>query len=73
MTDVREGHANCDNAAVMAGFTRHVLLELGGTASFAALVEPDADMDGCFRCFDTDNQEWLKVNGWHLTSLEDAE
>lgn len=72
MTDVREGHTNCDNAAVMQGYTRHVLIELGGTTGFAALVKPATDFDSCFRCFDTDNQEWLNVNGWHLTSLEDA-
>lgn len=59
-----------DNTAVRLGFTRHVYCD-GGLVSFAALVKPDADLDGTFRAFDTDNQEWLNVNGW-LFLIEDA-
>lgn len=62
---------NCDNAAVMQGFTRHVMLTLGDNY-FAALVKPDTDLDSRFLCFDTDNQEWLRVNGWLLSDVEDC-
>lgn len=71
MIDIREGHTNCDNAAIMQGYTRHVLLDSDGSC-FAALIRPDVDLDGTFRAFDTDNQEWLNVNGW-LFSITDAE
>jgi len=65
--------ACCDNAAVMAGFTHHVLIESGdGCASFAALIKPDTDLDSQFKAFDTDNQEWLFVNGWTCL-IEDCE
>lgn len=64
--------AGTNNEATMLGYTRHILIELGGLNTFAALVKPDTDFDGCFRCFDTDNQEWLSVNGWMVTQIEDC-
>lgn len=71
MTDEREGHANCDNAAVMQGYTRHMMVE-GDHGGFAALIKPDTDLDSSFRAFDTDNQEWVTVNGW-LCTITDCE
>ena len=62
---------NSDNAAVMRGYTRHVILS-GEGAGFAALVMPGADLGETFKCFDTDNQEWLIVSGWLLDSVTDA-
>jgi len=59
-----------DNVAVMRGYTRHVEIDIGGS-SFAALIKPEADLDGTFRAFDTDNQEWIAVNGWLAESIED--
>ncbi len=59
-------------AAMRAGYTRPVFLELG-MSSFAALIEPDADLDDTFRAFDTDNSEWLDVNGWLLDNVEELE
>lgn len=61
---------NSDNAAVMRGYTRHVQITAGDD-EFTALVQPDTDLDGSFRCFDTDNQVWLTVNGW-LCLIEDC-
>lgn len=63
---------NSDNAAVLAGFTRSVLLE-GEGASFAALIKPDTDLDGTFEAFDTDNQEWLMISGWLLDNVENLD
>jgi len=54
-----------DNVAVLAGFTREVF----ATASeydLHLLVKPDADLDGTFRAWDCDEQEWLSVNGWNF-------
>lgn len=61
-----------DNAAMMAGYTHPVLIDIGHS-SFAALVRPDQDYDDRFHCFDTDNQEWLVVNGWLIETIEDLE
>lgn len=61
-----------DNAAMMAGYTRPVLIDVQH-GSFAALVRPDQDFDDAFTCFDTDNQEWLTVNGWLIDNIEDLE
>lgn len=70
--DERPGHDNCDNAAVMRGYTRHVLIDFG-TSSFAALIKPEQDLDERFKCFDTDSQEWRMVNGWMVADIEDAD
>lgn len=72
MPDIREGHTACDNAAVMRGYTKEVLIE-GDGCEFAALVRPDEDLDGYFKCFDTDSQEWLGVSGWmcRVTDIEE--
>lgn len=64
--------AGTDNRAVMEGYTRHVEIEIGD-CFFAALIKPDTDLDSTFKCFDTDNQEWLTVNGWLASDISDAE
>lgn len=62
---------NTDNAAVGAGFTRAVMID-GDFGGFCGLVKPDTDYDSRFKAFDTDNQEWIMVNGW-MCSIEDME
>jgi hypothetical protein len=63
----------CDNAAMMAGYTRHVIVTSGdGCSDFAALIKPDTDFDERFKAFDTDNQEMIAVNGWNCI-IEDAD
>lgn len=64
--------AKNDNTAVRLGFTEHKLIDIGGS-SFAALCHPETDFDGRFKCFDTDNQEWIIVNGWMADNIEDAD
>lgn len=59
-------------AAIRSGYTRPVYLVLG-FYSFAALIEPDTDLDDRFKAFDTDNGEWLTVNGWLLESVDELE
>jgi hypothetical protein len=61
-----------ETAAIRAGYTRPVYLELG-FSGFAALIQPDEDVDGTFTAFDTDNGEWLSVNGWLLETVEELE
>ena len=49
--------------AMAAGYTREITAD-GGPHTLFLLVEPDADLDGRYRAFDHDAQEWLWVNGW---------
>lgn len=62
---------NSDNAAVMGGYTRHIIIECR-YGEFAALIKPDTDVGQSFTAFDTDNQEWVTVRGW-LINVIDAE
>ncbi len=52
------------NEAREQGFTRAVYIE-GGCEGFEALIKPDTELDDRFRAFDTDNSEWMNVNGWN--------
>ncbi|OOX20972.1 hypothetical protein Xbuh_06010 [Xanthomonas axonopodis pv. bauhiniae] len=61
---------DCDNAAAMAGFTREVFARTT-TLDLHLLVRPDDDLDGCFQAWCTDEQEWLRVEGWNFC-IEDV-
>lgn len=52
-----------DNVAVLAGYTESVLAA-GPDRDMHLLVKPTTDFESTFKAWDTDNQEWLKVNGW---------
>lgn len=58
-----------DNSAVMQGFTEEVALTSSEYDLFL-LVRPGTDLDSRFRAWDTDEQEWLVVNGWLFTESE---
>ena len=60
-----------DNGAVLAGYTKEVYLT-SMEADLFVLVKPDADLDGIFKAWDTDNQQWILVNGWNFTAEEVA-
>ncbi|KKY07584.1 hypothetical protein NB99_24850 [Xanthomonas citri pv. fuscans] len=55
----------CDNAAVMAGFTCEVFARTT-TLDLHLLIRPDTDLDGHFRAWCTDEQEWLQIEGWNF-------
>ena len=55
-----------DNVAVLNGFTREVIAS-NGEYDLYLLVRPDTDFDSTFKAWDTDNQEWIRVNGWLFT------
>lgn len=60
-------HFASDNAANAAGFTRHMIADGGGLyGSVAVLVKPDADLDTVLLGFDTDNQEWVIIEGFNV-------
>lgn len=58
-----------DNVAVLEGFTKYVQGIADGENDLYLLVKPATDLDTCFKAYDTDMQEWIKVNGW-LYSFE---
>lgn len=56
-----------DNVAVLDGYTRNVIAESGRCLSLNLLIKPDTDLDGEFKAWDCDCQEWLTVRGWLFT------
>jgi hypothetical protein len=58
-----------DNEAVSLGYTRHVIAS-SDQHEFACLIQPDADLDDVVKVFNTDDQEWLRLNGWLFTFEE---
>ena len=59
-----------DNVAILAGFTREITAEFP-CVSLCLLIEPDTDLDGTFRAWDMDEQEFISVNGW-LADVEEV-
>lgn len=54
-----------DNEAVMRGYSEPMVLEaVDHSHTLYVLAQPYADLDGSFRVWDTDEQEWLCLNGW---------
>lgn len=60
-----------DTIARTQGYTRAVVADCD-LHTLELLIKPDADLDGTFRAWDRDQQEWLRVNGW-LFVIEDDE
>jgi hypothetical protein len=60
-----------DNIATLRGFTRTILAD-SDEVSLHLLIRPDTDLDSTVRAWDTDEQQWIKVNGW-LFTIEDIE
>lgn len=57
-----------DNVAILEGFTKEIVAS-NNEMDLYLLVKPDADLGDTFKAWDTDNQEFLRVNGW-LFSIE---
>lgn len=58
-----------DAIATRQGYTREVHLSSDEYDLFL-LIKPDTDLDSTFKAWDTDEQEFLKVNGWLFTLEE---
>ncbi len=57
-----------DNIAVLEGFVEEIEGEYNGT-QLNLLIKPDTDVDGRFKAWDMNMQEFIFVNGW-LTVFE---
>lgn len=55
-----------DNVATLAGYTREVYA-ICDQHEGLFLIRPDTDLDGRFRAWDMDNQEFVAINGWLWT------
>lgn len=55
-----------DNIAVLEGYTEGYLAECSSHDMFI-LVKPDTDFDSTFKAWDSDNQEFVRINGWLWT------
>jgi hypothetical protein len=64
-----------DNVAVLAGFTREIMIETRDQTIFA-LVRPDTKFAGRYRAFDTDAQDYVTIDGrcarWNMAYGERA-
>lgn len=58
-----------DNVAVLARYTKEIVAhaETGPERDLHLLIEPNTDLDSCFKAWDTDEQEFLWINGWMFT------
>lgn len=59
-----------DNIAILDGYTREVIAT-SAEYDLYLLVQPSVNFDDTFRAWDTDEQEYIRVNGW-LFDFEDA-
>ncbi len=61
-----------DNVAVLEGYTKEVVAE-SFEHTLYLLVKPDTDFGERFMAWDTDEQEWVYVNGWNfvITDVKD--
>jgi len=55
-----------DNVAILQGYTEEVYAE-SLEHGLNLLIKPDTDLDDCFKAWDTDGQEFVRINGWMFT------
>lgn len=61
-------YTDTDNGAAIAGFTNQYMAECDGHDLHIS-VKPETDMDGRFKAFCHDTQEYINLQGW-LFSFE---
>ena len=52
-----------DRIATVEGYTQEAVADRGDHTLYL-LVKPNTLLDGVFTAWDTDNQEFIRVNGW---------
>lgn len=61
-----------DSAAIQQGYTDKVSA-FADSFEMVLPVKPDTDLDGRFRAWDMDEQEFITVNGWMFEFDWDSE
>lgn len=56
-----------DNVAILDGYTELYFLA-SDNVELVVLVKPGTDLTDSFKAWDTDMQEYIRVNGWLFTS-----
>jgi hypothetical protein len=59
-----------DNAAVLEGYTKEVVATCAEHELYL-LIKPGTDLDSAFKAWDTDEQEFIRVNGWLYVIMAD--
>ena len=52
-----------DNTAVLEGYTKEIVGH-GIARDIFLLIKPNTDLDGDFRAYDTDKQDFVMVHGY---------
>lgn len=63
----------CENEGTVSRegvYTKLVSITGGLAMECVALVNPNDDLDGTFRAFDIDANEWFRVNGWQCDIVD---
>jgi len=60
-----------EKAALLSGYTK-LIRATSAAYDLTLLVRESAELDGAFKAFCTDENEYITVNGW-LFDIEDAE
>ena len=59
-----------DTIPITAGYTRRVIAFDAGP-ELLLLVRPDTDLDGRFKAWNCDEEEFVEVTGWEFTFEDD--
>jgi hypothetical protein len=59
-----------DNKALLQGYTKEVMVYIS-TYDLHLFVKPDTDFDDAFKAYDADACQFLTVNGWLISEIED--
>jgi hypothetical protein len=63
LTVHRGEHDMTDNIAILDGYTAEWIGEADDITLYI-LIKPGTDFDSTFTAWDTDNQEYIRINGW---------
>ena len=55
-----------DNIAILDGYTELILAE-ADDISLYLLIKPGTDLGSTYKAWDTDCQEFIRINGWRFT------
>lgn len=64
----RHSVMTCDNDCTLAGWTEALVTD--GATEIHISFHPDADLEGEFWAFCHDEQEMIRVSGWHIVDTE---